>query len=1551
MDSPIIFDGKNISFPLVNAESKPVSALEDLDEPDLSGDSEIAVLENEDDSEDVYVLDVNSNQPFELQKLSAGSVFLNTIEQNQFLPWSWDALNMHEVHVISDEIKKLLNDNSRENQLSGAFAWIVLKIGRSLKRILHLPISNLLQSEWVLNFDAKKLQRLPPRRKGSWSPTESALTWIKPACQLNQIQIPEEIQTILTEYLVENSHPDYLYKLWPTNAISGPLEYINQLFKKVLPRYSHGKLNQVLPNQLFLKSFDYRFVRTAVSHASTGLPPACAYSSFTSLLPIANEVAEFDANITHLSNPNKEVVLFGALLNPIEEILVEKIHQAGIHVENVRQGQDLIKFHNQLTSYLYLMLLAASGARPINDLFESISQFDFSEHFVFLDDKSTTYGNKGRLVPLPQKLTRYIDIEYRAHLRLLAQNLTETNLALSQEVEKIASGLSSSTLPFLFLLSTEDLSGWKSLTNSEFKAQKLFETPLPLNLFRHRLANYLANNLVDPEIIDGVLGHVEYGSESYGDFSERVWINDVSQIRIHIDHAFDALNFSFISHQPTLILKNRIPNVLRQEDVLFGSRARAINRSVRIKNTIRVVRSEINELLNGRSFDQLDEVEIRKLGEKMAVTSSGIPRHDALVRYHYFERAIEKFWKKTGIKLTIKKRYIAPVVNSPFDRLAPNAIVKLNILRKILYRILHKLDVKKLDINECAFYSVLIILFENKITDEKKLTEIASGKHFRVIQLKRKYFLEYSPVGEIDSPTQPVQRFKISALLVALLIRLKQSNKKKQINLNHDLPVSLNAFTQEFKSLQCLQGLVNQESIFSGLIKLTNQANAMTMPGIVASYLSGKMESWSLTLFDFIKLHTGRYVDINQENNPDNQLVSAINANSIIIRTSSSLRTQDAREFLDLIRKLLNAYDDSPNMVASRRDFVLLMEKELLKYEERVSVSLQLLAEWVKFLMEGHKRNKKDAYATSSVLRYFNALSNKFESLLFDRNLLTLEEDEVTEIYLQLLLSTNESARYYFGLRLYDFHRWAVDQYALEDPDWGELPVPVKAINVRPGIILEKEYQQALTVLSKSTGLDRIYSRSLACFLFFVYRFGLRSSEAFGLLRRDVCIFDDQIVLSIESNKFRTLKNKQSRRQVPLVFDISPTESKILEEHLGYQEASFGNDSDTPLFFNQQQYLNKSERMRFKAHLIQLIKQVTGNSITNIHHARHSVANRISYHLHGLALNPWGNSNFITKSNAKDILLGTGSMTTRRSNWASARYLGHATRATQYKSYIHYVDEWVNQYHEPFSIKIEILNTEHLVSLNDLPDQAKFTTQLFDQLVFRDVEPNTNLLLKAIRLIANGKPIDATASILCVKTETLENLINFLKYISTQLRALNANLNDGLSILTKISKSGLQRIDDLTLMQDGLHPQVHQTCEIESIDISMREIKTMIGTNGQILMYHEKHFRLMRAVLDYFCVPNHLFNVIQSNKSENCFNTLAEQYGFKLINQSDLSKANTYQLDPPWDPENNYHVEARCALAFEKNSESYVRNRYELLILFALFVSFKKLDYSTNYLH
>ncbi len=162
-------------------------------------------------------------------------------------------------------------------------------------------------------------------------------------------------------------------------------------------------------------------------------------------------------------------------------------------------------------------------------------------------------------------------------------------------------------------------------------------------------------------------------------------------------------------------------------------------------------------------------------------------------------------------------------------------------------------------------------------------------------------------------------------------------------------------------------------------------------------------------------------------------------------------------------------------------------------------------------------------------------------------------------------------------------------------------------------------------------------------------------------MTRDDWITNQELIVAlVRNNKFRKLKTPTSRRQVPLVFNISDTEVDIINKFLSHAEAVHGSDLTAPLFYDDHAS-KKIMDISIKRRTIDALRNATGNPIINLHHARHAAANRV-----GIALANWQIENWsgldegagTGRSKISNILLG-GSQSTRRKGWCIARFLGH----------------------------------------------------------------------------------------------------------------------------------------------------------------------------------------------------------------------------------------------------------------------------------------------------
>jgi len=105
------------------------------------------------------------------------------------------------------------------------------------------------------------------------------------------------------------------------------------------------------------------------------------------------------AGLPELGDNQSDHNALGSRLDPIESLLRTEIRLAGIRTLR-RRRQGIVAFHNGLTSYLTVALHAATGVRAVRAAFESLSDFDLEQRFVFISDKASGSSRDGRLVPV-----------------------------------------------------------------------------------------------------------------------------------------------------------------------------------------------------------------------------------------------------------------------------------------------------------------------------------------------------------------------------------------------------------------------------------------------------------------------------------------------------------------------------------------------------------------------------------------------------------------------------------------------------------------------------------------------------------------------------------------------------------------------------------------------------------------------------------------------------------------------------------------------------------------------------------------------------------------------------------------------------------------------------------------------------------------------------------------------------------------------------------------------------------------------------------------------
>lgn len=1573
--------------------------------------------EDDDESGEEFSGDENSsgyaaNRPSEKppslarQRLTLNGVLLATAEELHCLPFSWGRPSPPERLALQDWITRSLASNSPVRATLAAMVWIAIHAGRSLTRALEIRVNADVHKEWTFIPTASALRRFPPLRQNGWVPKPGSAeqAWVLPIANWNELPVQPAVNAILTERLAEQPSAQYLADLWNPEWPERPELAFRHAMKGMTARITPGMLGGVLPQETQERFGDLAFARLISAHPQSGLPGSCAYAGWNDEA-VTKALAPLSAQDSFL--PQDRVTAIGSRLAPIEALLAASIRNARQRVDTLRSAGDPIAFHNAWTAYHAMSFLAATGARPVRDVFESIQHFDLTGRFVFVEDKASSDIRQGRPIPLPEQLISFLQTEYSRHLTQLASIVAPAHPKLAAEILATAAGHASALPPFFFL-ATRPVLGWDSASGETISHLELFDWDLPANLFRHRLARVLRLKGVDAEIIDGLLGHAEMGSVTYGDYSPRTWADDMVRARPAIEQAFAELDFAPVptwDSEPSPLPPCQGTEPPLDRSRLFGRKAREKERRKKIAAALRDARQTITNFLvetriagkkdgepassggkpsgvneGGRKpnaadslafsaqLAELDKDQMDDLSRRLLFRKNGLPHPRGGLMYRYFMTRLAWAKHAAGKQLRLKRQFMRmESESSPFTSLVVGASDLHATLAREMTAVLAQTMPSRASLAERAMLAASVLCLHYRVTNQSLLKDILSGQNFRLVKLDDAIHFEYG-LGIARDNTRPARfRRAIGYHLAALLDDLLTRSYKLSIG---DSPL-----TSPLSSLATIMGdwgagragtLTNVQFV-TDLALITDQANVLALPGLLAGYLADRVNSTPLGWHDWVRASTGKHIAI-----PSGEISSEDGGQTITSRVVPATNNEPgmqtaAIDFFKKLRKLLDEEDagnTAETATLNRGKLARKIDAEISRHA--VSETVAMLGQWLVFLLAAHRSKSHQTHKKLSkptLQRYLGALSQPFEECGHDVNLVSLDDDGITDFYGNVLDAANADNLDYVKQRLLDFHRFARSR-GVEEPNWSELDVGKSDYPVSPGFISEEEYQSALATMLGST-VEEPRRLAAAFLLVLAYRFGLRSGEAHGLLRSDWLEFGNWIVVLVRRNRLRGLKAPSSRRLVPLLFPLSAQERFVIERILADAEARGGADKVAPLLGDPLQKSDPIPIETIKAHVVATLRQVTANPLLTLHHARHATGNRCALAIFDLSLPNWPSE--ADAGRIPKCLLATQAQTRRRT-WAVGRFMGHASPRTTLRSYLHFLGDWAASLIPSPTLSGKQYPLRNVVDLDTFPDNPPVSASPTATTLARKPLPAD--LLRFLRLVTRGKkPSVAAASLgleaaLCLSAlETLRTASGRSKLPPLKRGAAEATSGTDIEFLARISESAWNRLIPFLEWCDreGDPSSETATAKLPSQD----GLANMIGPRGHIVLAEEPEFQLLARVMHYLKLTSADYMAIQSQESKR-LKALSDAYGIPLCTPEAPRKERAAAVearkslkmkegktegehkdkgtsilypDPAFDTVGEPDYRTRCAVTCNENPSRPIRRTVQLVLLFVVTAS------------
>ena len=1469
--------------------------------------------QDDDDGEDVFIFDVDPERTTDEQGLHVQAVRFQLGAAARFLPWDWAQLTPPERIALTHLLEATLNNPADASERTlAALVKVALFAGMTLDEVALIPTDETfgLRSEWRIDLSAGVLIRIPPRHAGHWKPGGSVEGNVVAAAKILRLRLDPAVNQALLASQQRCASPKLLGQLWPRDqpALRGAF----RIWVKRSPstaRIQSSMLARALGQTAFEQSHDHVLARLLASNQASVLPSSTVYTAYH-----LESLEPFHGDLTADTPADRKGPFNGAgsLLESVDDELVQcSFSEALDHIEECGRGADWVSFHNAVAAYWDAALRAATGARPVRGLWRSVFEFDWQRSEVYIDDKASPVADTGRLVPLPLKLCeQFRSLYVERHLPWLIRQLSEQ------------SGGEPPTLAGLLFIVERQAGRYKTVElenkhRKDTQGGNLIEGRLPLNLTRHRLRTLLHREKdVDLEVVDTLFGHSDGATLTHGNFSMRVWRQDSEAIRPALTRIFDRLQFG-----PPPLWTNELTAVpdcsfAWASDTAPDKRSQTRDNLISHTEAANVIIAEFIAKISGTSspvvsvgaedssgntsgdetllygIKNLSEVEIDELSRRLVADANGMPSAAGVLRYERLLELAALAWTRHGRRVPLRKRYsVRPIEPSPFTQLAPRALTCMAALQQALDELFAKAGERsRVPLNKALCLAVYDLALVSRIANPQILQYVvAADLQWRVVRLRDAFYLEWSPSDNLVlKPSAPIQRFAISLRCAWLLqhsIRGRSRREKAWSESQaHAAPLA-DCFSGVFDS----DVLATSDDLLSAVLLLVDQANVVELPGAVAGYLSGRVLSVSLGWGDWVRISCARWVNTNVGDKPiaiatgEGKAAKHLRLDDLpddsdddfdVVSVTSFCAPQDTSGYVTRranaqagaafamiaeIRTRLNGIKHSDDGSKYRARLAQSMAKNIQNEVHSVSTAIQLLCLWSIDLLLRPGRLRK--LATSSVLRYFGALSPRFQAIGYEVDLATMEDSEIEDFYAAILGgATVENLRdTYDGLR--NFHLFAQLVGGLPEIDWSELAVTDRIQLGSPGFIDEATYLNLMERLSIDHGCNGIANWQLQCIALLAFRFGLRGKEATGLRRADFHLDDPTVHIVVRDNRDRDLKTSPSRRVVPLLFELTPIELQALRQLRDFHCVDAIDLADGPAFASMADPTKAIDGMKARARINDHLKALTGQASSSMHKLRKGFAIRVWHEVEApdLQFDGLARMSDLDGQRINRTLLGSGGATiSRRGGWAVARLMGHAHPQTTLRSYVHVLSDVAIQ-----RIKVDTPSCFGLT-----PDQitvvtldtkfTDFTPAELGHIV--DVVSTPLDALRALIFLSHGRSCSEAAVFSGLAIDLVEELDDATRAIYAKLVSADEERLRRHAENPKSRRLGRQGI--LSLLHINAHGRLRaglSALSIESLQqlsmvqaITPDEWDAIVGGRREISMWRPHHFALTAFAARYF---------------------------------------------------------------------------------------------------
>lgn len=1146
---------------------------------------------------------------------------------NQYSEFHWRSLSPPEISFLVNEAAQSFKSDAAEERMIGALVLLSIVLGKTPQATGKVVIAHAGNDEGI-NLARRGYLRKIPHPPQAWMAGDLTVELNEIANTID-LTLPETILAFLSAKMSRDMNLRPIWSLqWRSNeAFDQDLSnWTTQ--RSTRHRITPRRIANILLNRVFADCGRHAVVYWLFLSHDDPPPSGVYYTAYPvhelRRLHLEAWTAIFEpVGLKHVVHeaPNTNQVVGSRLQVPTPALK----SLSGFLRSGVRQyegtRQSLIHSHNTFVAYTLTLLNFATGHRPVTDPFDGFGTISISEGYALIDDKNLDIEHSARIVPLAASAIAQIR-NYEAHLHGVASLLARWDPKMAARILAQLHEPQRRLLPTFFLLS--DAHEWVAVQPSLLATYLPTSWLYPANAHRHALASQLSLRNVEEYVINQLMGHVDAGTASISGLSKLApgdVFNGVRPILEDILKSFDFLPLgSPLNTVGEVSSAAKAPHAIAP--ATFGRERRAEIRAQIEEREVGFVRKTLESFLATKSpDDKLTDGDIRKFIEQVQKRSITFAfRHDQ-VRMDALRTELTALKERTHASFFIPRKRVVLSQESAYFR--PQTLIegaRARLLQTEFSELLSNLKAplpkndNKAQTPRRFAYAVLSVIALARLSDSKAIQKyIISGQYLVHAGENNTAYLQFA----VNSSN--VRRIPLDEVTAHLLLPVPRDFPEIKV-VEQDIRAILSHLPGSYIGR-------GRQSTIEQLCRLVDARNRLDLPGQLADYLSGTTRSAALPFQDWVRTEHRRFLpSINPASSHDEPSQVQIPVQELeAVPANVKADEAHASEFIKAITRVLShaatktSFDASVSKGRGTTSYptpekVQTLDQTVQHLAKKGTLAPigAMAASWIKTLMT--VGSTEGRVVLSTVRRYWADLKRDAIPLAYSLTYEEISAGALEEIYHQAIDITEQHQEYVrkvLGL----FHGHIESTFGVPPVDWSEvLPETYEndADVINPSILPEWMYFHVLQLLKNDVHVSNQRERESATLLvILMYRFGLRTSEARGLLLRDIFLYDDRYYLRVAPNFARKIKTDAGIRFVPAIDALTALESGLIAQFCAAGESFRSHDPLAMLFASELNSRDLSGMTRVCARAADAIAEVAGSKSYSLYALRHSFVSRV----------------------------------------------------------------------------------------------------------------------------------------------------------------------------------------------------------------------------------------------------------------------------------------------------------------------------------------------------